>query len=194
MERISVTVRLNGISLQLDEPAFQRLETYVNEARLALDGNPDRDEILGDLERAVVEKCTRRLHPPQAMVTLAELEPALEEIGTVHDPAADAAPAAMGAGSREPTRRRLEQVSEGALISGVCQGLARYLGVDVVLVRVIALLILFATGGGMILVYLLLMLVLPFAPETPGARIRRIPAKCREFVEFLRGKLSAATG
>jgi phage shock protein PspC (stress-responsive transcriptional regulator) len=191
MERISVTVRLNGISLQLDEPAFQRLEAYVDEARRALEGNPDRDEILGDLERSVVEKCARRLQPPQAIVTLTELEPALQEIGTVHD--AEPAAAATGAGPREPARRRLEQVSEGALISGVCQGLARYLGVDVVLVRVIALLLLFGTGGGMIVVYLLLMLVLPYAPEAPGARIRRIPAKCREFVEFLRGKLSAAT-
>ena len=38
------------------------------------------------------------------------------------------------------------------------------------------------------------MLLLPLAPlQRDGEPVRKIPAKCREFVEFLRGKLSAAT-
>ena len=49
MERISVTVRLNGIALQLDEQAYRRLDRYLEEASRTLDGNPDREEILGDL-------------------------------------------------------------------------------------------------------------------------------------------------
>jgi len=111
----------------------------------------------------------------------------------VQDPGAETA--APGASAPRGPARRLEQVSEGALISGVCQGFARYLGIDVIILRVVALLLLFATGGAMILVYVALMLVLPYAPEIPGgAPVRRIPAKCREFVEFLRGKLSAVAG
>jgi phage shock protein C len=91
--------------------------------------------------------------------------------------------------------RQLEQVSEGALISGVCLGLARYLDVDVTLVRIVALLLLFFTGGAMIIVYLILMLLLPFAPPQPGAPpVGKLPAKSREFVEFVRGKLSTAAG
>jgi phage shock protein C len=193
MERISVTVRLNGIALQLDERAYRRLDAYLEEAARTLDANPDREEIVGDLERSVVEKCARRLQPPQSVVTLAELEPALAEIGSVQDPGAGTAAPESVAPQGPP--RRLEQVSEGALISGVCKGLARYLGIDVIIVRVVALVLLFATGGAMILVYAGLMLVLPYSPESPGGtKLRRIPAKCREFVEFLRGKLSAATG
>lgn len=186
MQRISVTVTLNRSTLQFDEAAFQRLEQYLADARRTLDGNPDRDEILTDLEQAVADQCTRRLPAGAIIVTPAELQPALEEIGPVQAPAATAP--FMAAASRP-----LRQVSEGALISGVCMGFARYFGLDVILLRVAAVLLLLATGGGMILVYLVLMLLMPYAPlEGGGKRVRWLPSKCRSFVEFVRGKLGAA--
>ncbi len=191
MQRLSITASLNGTTLQFDEAAFARLEAYLDDARRTLADNPDQAEILADLEQAVADQCRRRLPPERLVVTLAELEPALEEIGSVQIP--DAAPE-PGPAPRTP-RRQLEQVSEGALISGVCLGLARYLDIDVTLVRIVALLLLFFTGGAMIFVYLILMLLLPFAAPQPGAPpIAKLPAKSREFVEFVRGKLSTAAG
>jgi phage shock protein PspC (stress-responsive transcriptional regulator) len=188
MQRISVTVSLNGSTLQFQEQAYGRLELYMAEAARALEGNPDKQEILGDLEQAVADQCTRRMSPQQAVVTLAELEPALDEIGPVQVPGATAA---------QPMRdapRALQQVSEGAVISGVCQGLARYFGLNVMLLRIFAVLLLFLSGGGMILVYLALMLLLPYAPLQPdGPPVRKLPAKCREWVELLRAKLHLAT-
>jgi phage shock protein PspC (stress-responsive transcriptional regulator) len=189
MQRISVTARLNRSTLQFEEAAYARLANYLDEAARTLAGNPDQAEILSDLEQAIADKCTSRMQSGQGVVTLAELEPALEEIGSVQVPgaahAADPPP-------RDATRP-LQQVSEGAIISGVCQGLARYLRVDVTLVRVIAVLLLFVSGGAMILVYLILMLLLPFAPREPGSEpIRTIPAKSRQFAGFVRSKLGAA--
>lgn len=190
MQRISVTASLNGTKFQFDEAAYARLESYLAEAARTLAGNPDRDEIMADLEQAIVDQCrhrTRSLHP---IITLAELEPALDEIGAVQDAADESAPERPAPGRS----RHLEQVSEGALISGVCKGLARYSGADVTLLRVIAVLLLIVTGGVMIVIYGALMLMLPYAAPDPGAGpIRRIPAKSREFVEFIRAKLSAVT-
>src|SRR6185503_12465601 len=95
--------------------------------------------------------------------------------------------------SREAGRdapRPLRQVSEGAVISGVCKGLARYFALDVTLLRVIAVLLLLGTGGGMLFVYLALMLLMPYAPLQPGAApLHWLPAKCRKFVELTRAKL-----
>lgn len=191
MERISVTARLNGTTLQFEEDAFARLEAYLTEAARTLEGNPDREEILADLEQAIADQCTQRLQQEQAVVRLAQLEPALEEIGTVQEPGA---PGPSPAPPREEPRRRLEQVSEGAMISGVCQGLARYFDLDVTLLRVVAVLLLVISGGAMVVVYAVLMLLLPYAPRQPGgAPIRGIPARSREFVEFLRGKFTAVT-
>ena len=113
----------------------------------------------------MADQCTRRMRAGQSVVTLAELEPALEEIGSVQAP---------GNGSawphppREATPRVLQQVSEGAVISGVCLGLARYFRLDVTLLRVISVLLLLGTGGAMVLVYLGLMLLMPYAPLATG--------------------------
>lgn len=190
MQRISVTARLNRSTLQFEEAAYTRLESYFAEAARTLAGNPDQAEILADLEQAVADQCTKRMRDGQSTVTLAELQPALEEIGSVQ------VPGVVGASdhtARDATRP-LQQVSEGAMISGVCQGLARYFGLDVTLLRVVAVLLLFVTGGGMIFVYLILMLLLPYAPAEPGGKpIRKIPAKSRAFVGFVRSKLSTVT-
>ena len=190
MKRISVTVRLNRSTLQFDDAAFARLENYLAESASLLEGDPDPQEILSDLEQAVADQCTRRLRPDQGVVTLAELVPALEEIGSVQTSTASIAPEQAA----RPTSRPLQQVSEGALISGVCQGFARYFGLNVTALRIFAVLLLLLSGGGAILVYLALMLLLPFAPREPGGRpLGWLPARCRTFMEYLRTKLSLAT-
>jgi phage shock protein PspC (stress-responsive transcriptional regulator) len=157
MKRISVTVSLNRSTLQFDEAAFARLEHYLAESGSLLEGDPDPQEILGDLEQAIADQCARRMGSQQSVVTLVELEPALDEIGAVQVPGA----AASSERATRDATRSLQQVSEGALISGVCQGLARYFHLDVTLLRIIAVLLLFGTGGGMIVAYLAMMLLLP---------------------------------
>jgi phage shock protein C len=190
MKCISVTVRLNRSTLQFDEAAYARLTQYLAESASLLEGDPDPQEILNDLEQAVADQCTRRMAVDQTIVTPAQLEPALAEIGAVQVPGGGTASAPSPRDAGREAARPLRQVSEGAVISGVCQGLARYFGLDVTLLRVIAVLLLLGTGGGMFFVYLALMLLMPYAPLEPGAKPPRwLPAKCRSLVEFLRAKL-----
>lgn len=195
MQRIAITAKLNRSTLQFDEAAFALLEQYLAESASLLEGDPDPQEILNDLEQAVADQCTRRLPPGQTIVTPLELRPALDEIGSVQVPGASGAPEPpRGGESRAAPRPPLEQISEGALVAGVCKGLARYSGLDVLALRIIALLLLFVTGGAVIVLYLSLMLLLPYAPPQPGGGpIRWLPAKCRSFVTFVRAKLSAVT-
>ncbi|CAM3657952.1 PspC domain-containing protein [Corallococcus sp. ZKHCc1 1396] len=53
---------------------------------------------------------------------------------------------------------------EGRALLGVCSALARELDVDVALVRVAFVLMLFASGGGSLLLYLLLWAFIPATP------------------------------
>ena len=191
MQRIAITARLNRTTLQFDEAAYARLEAYLAESASLLEGDPDPQEILADLEQAVADHCARRLPPDRQMVTLAELEPALEAIGTVQVP--ESAPTSNDRpASASP--RPLQQISEGAVISGVCLGIARYFGLNVTALRVFAVLLLLLSGGGVILVYLALMLLFPYAPlQAPATALGWLPAKCRSFTEFVRAKLNLAT-
>ncbi len=189
MQRVTL-VSLNGNPYHIEEDAQLRLRAYLDAAQQRLAGSPDRAEVLGDLEQAVADQCQRRLAAGRTVITLAELEPALAEIGEVELPGNAQSASAPGL---DLNPGGLRQISEGAMISGVCNGLARSMGVDLVLVRVIAVLLLFVTGGGMILLYLILMLLIPFAPlERPAQPLPTLPAKCREFAQYVRGKLGAA--
>jgi phage shock protein PspC (stress-responsive transcriptional regulator) len=178
MQRIATTVRLNRSVLQFDDAAHARLEQYLAESASLLEGDPDPQEILADLEQAVADQCMRRLRPEQTAVTLAELTPALEEIGTVQSPGAGPAAASSSSTMRETPpstslpSRSLQQVSQGAVISGVCLGLARYFRLDATMLRIVAVLLLFGTGGAAILVYFGLMLLLPYAPLEAGGAAR----------------------
>lgn len=60
--------------------------------------------------------------------------------------------------------KKLMRLPEQGQIAGVCAGIADFLEVDVTLVRLIFIVLIFATGGGMILVYLILAVAMPVAP------------------------------
>jgi len=70
------------------------------------------------------------------------------------------------AGAEAP--RRLMRSRDDRVIAGVCGGLGEYLGVDPVLVRIAALILVFAGGAG-ILLYIIGWIAMPEAPERPAA-------------------------
>jgi phage shock protein PspC (stress-responsive transcriptional regulator) len=196
MQRIATVIRLNRSVLQFDDAAHARLEQYLAESANLLEGDPDPQEILADLEQAVADQCTRRLRPDRTTVTLDELTPALDEIGTVQVPGngatgspGDAATASVSSSALPPTRS-LQQVSQGAVISGVCLGLAQYFRLDATLLRVIFVLLLFFTGGAMAFVYVVLMLLIPYARLDPALPPPGwLPSKSRTLMEYLRARL-----
>ena len=76
----------------------------------------------------------------------------------------------------EPARaRRLVRSREDRVLAGVCGGLGDYLGVDAVLIRIAALVLLFAGGAGALL-YAIGWIAMPEAPEpgTPEAAAHRV--------------------
>ena len=188
MKRV-IQASLNRNPYSLEEDAYARLEVYLAESAAALAENPDREEILLDLEQAVADQCRRRLPPQATVITLSELVPALEEIGPVSVPTGEESRAK----EKTETGPALQQISQGAWVSGVCLGLARYLKAEVTLIRVIALALLFVTGGSAALVYAVFAALLPFAEIDPqGPPPGKIPAKLRVWIESIRQRISRA--
>ena len=54
MRRV-IVVSLNGKAFQLEDDAHAALSAYLEAAERALAGNPDRSEIIADLEQALVK-------------------------------------------------------------------------------------------------------------------------------------------
>ena len=181
------TISLNGNAWQIEAEGCEALAAYLKSAETRLTTDPDRDEILADLEQAIADKLSRHVNSRKNVVTADEVALALQEMGPVEagaaapdaaqpgasghsDSAADAetAPGAAAATpgwrtDRGAETRRLYQIREGAMISGVCNGLAAYFGIDVTLVRVVFAVFAVFTGGIGAAVYLVMMIVIPVA-------------------------------
>jgi phage shock protein PspC (stress-responsive transcriptional regulator) len=187
MQRV-VSINLNGGVFQLEETGYNALFAYLDARETQLQDDPDRAQKMADLERQMAEKCAAYVTPTKNIITSAEIDAVIREFGPAPTEAEAAASAsrqssqrnsasssssstswsstrstssgAGGSGAPFP-HRRLYQVREGAMISGVCVGLSEYMRIDVTLLRILFVIFAFVSSGWGILVYGLLMFVLP---------------------------------
>lgn len=191
-----ITINLNGNAYQLDEQGYDALRAYLDHARVQLGVNPDAAEILRDVEQSIAEKCLRVLGPGKTVVTTLEIEQILQEIGPI-----ESSGATYAHSTADPQPKRLYQIREGAIISGVCNGIAAFINVDPTIVRVgfigafVALAM--AEGDSALLVpffYLMLVFLVPYA-TTPEHRAaaqgspHNLPYKVQHVVEKVKAKL-----
>ena len=193
-----ISINLNGIAYQLEEGGYDTLREYLARADRQLQDNPDRAEIMADLEQAIADKCQRFLGPHKTVVTAAEVSQIVAEMGPVDGTAADGDRTAgsTNAGTSAEDKnapRRLYRIPDGAIIAGVCTGLAAYLKVDVTFVRVAFVITVLVTKGAALLAYVAMMFLIPEA-TTPEARAAAsgAPLNARDVVE--RAKRQYAEG
>ena len=161
-----ISINLNGNAYQIEEHGYDALVSYLETAQRQLRDNPDRAEILADLEQAIAEKCQRFLTAHKTVVSAGEVDQIIKEMGPVDGAAGSGSGAATGtasAGAPTGAPRRLYRIVDGAMIAGVCNGLGAYLHIDPTIVRIIFGGLLLFTGGGFVIVYLALTFILPEA-------------------------------
>ncbi len=192
--RAVIAVSLNGRAYQLEDDAHAALAQYLADAERSLDGNPDRAEILADLEQAIADKCERFLSAHKTVLTRAEIVQVIEQMGPVeagdHDAkdseAGHSAHAAgpSGDGPAHDAPKRLYQISEGAVLSGVCKGIAVYFDIDVAIVRLLFVIAAILSGGFAVLLYVAMVFLVPYAntPEEVAAA-GGLPFNARILVE-----------
>jgi phage shock protein PspC (stress-responsive transcriptional regulator) len=175
------TINLGGNSYQLEEPGYEKLHAYLNDAKSKLGSNPDREEIILDLERAIAEKCDTYLSAHKSVVSEADVDQIIKDMGPVH---ADGEQGTVPPGTAPAdSPKRLYRVREGAWLFGVCAGLAAYLNIDVAIVRILAVVLLFGTHGGIILAYIIAAIFIHRA-DTPEKRAAAhgVPFSTQDFI------------
>ena len=174
-----ISINLNGHAYQLDESGYDALRAYLEGAEAALASNPDRDEIMADLEQAIADKCQKFLGAQKSVVNAGEVDQIVKEMGPIEAAAGENAGSGEGAangkqaGQTEPPPKRLYRNPEGAMIAGVCSGLALYFGVDVTVVRIGFVILAAVSKGSGILLYVAMMF---FVPEARTAEERAVAA------------------
>jgi len=182
MERV-VTINLNGNSYQLEEPAYDALRAYLDAATRVLADNPDKTEIVRDLEQAVADKCAAYLSPAKSVVSAAEMKRVIEEMGPVEVEGEDGAARSTEAQHAGPVKR-LYRIKDGAMISGVCSGLGAYFDLDANLIRILFVVAALFTSGFMILVYIAMMFLVPSAhTSAEWAAAHGVPFNAQEVID-----------
>jgi phage shock protein PspC (stress-responsive transcriptional regulator) len=157
-----VTVNLNGRTYEVDEAAYDALRRYLDSAEQKLADNPDKQEIISDLEQAIAEKCDLYRSAHKNVIVFADMEKILMAMGDV-DGAQDEQ---QKSSEHVHAPKRLYRLREDRMLLGVCSGLAAYLNVDVTLIRVLFVILAFITHGGFAFGYLLIGIFIPEA-DTP---------------------------
>jgi phage shock protein PspC (stress-responsive transcriptional regulator) len=162
MQKIT-SIHLNGKAYQIEDAGYEALRGYLARAEAQLKDNPDKDEIIGDLEQAIGEKCRAFLNASKDVVTSDEITRIIEDMGPVDGPEKDAKHASATSSTDASAPKRLYLIREGAWIGGVCTGLAAYFNWDVNIVRIAFIALTLLSGGAWILLYLALMFLVPYA-------------------------------
>jgi phage shock protein PspC (stress-responsive transcriptional regulator) len=183
-----VTVNLNGNPYQLDQSAHDALKAYLDAAEAALASNPDKAEIMRDLEQAIADKCRAFLSPHKSIISAEEMKKALDEMGPVEgaDQASSSGADAPGGaqGQTGGARKRIYRITEGAQIAGVCAGLGAYFDLDVNWIRFLFIVAALLTSGGFVLVYVAMMFLIPSAQTSEQwAEAHGIPFNAQEVID-----------
>ncbi|MDR1171844.1 MAG: PspC domain-containing protein [Bacteroidales bacterium] len=171
MKRVE-TININGIVFSIDDDAFGKLGSYLDALGKYFEQEQGGREIITDIEARISELFAERDGGTGQVITLADVTKVIRILGTPEDIAG--ADADFEAGTVTPPRpaqqpeksmRRLYRDPDQRYLGGVCSGIAAWLGISPLAMRLGFLAIVFFYGIS-ILVYALLWIIIPKAKTT----------------------------
>lgn len=158
----TVNANIGSVAFTLNDDAYRALKRYL---KLIENRLPEGDkETLSDIEGRIAELLSEKIQTPMRVVTLAEVEAAMQQIG---DPDTFGKARVEECEAEEPKQpkatTRLYRPRTNRCIGGVCTAFANYFGGDATLFRLITFMLIFF-GGLSIWIYIILWIVLPQEP------------------------------
>ncbi|MBS1665800.1 MAG: PspC domain-containing protein [Bacteroidetes bacterium] len=171
-----ININFHGRVVPIEESAYDILKQYVDSLRKYFANEEGRDEIINDIENRFAELFSEKLKKDANCITDDDVNSIITSMGRPADFEAADADSGIGSSTEEkkqsegseqsqkiytstiPTSRgRLYRNEDDKILGGVCSGLANYLGIDPVIIRIIFV-FLFAP---LIWVYVLLWIIVP---------------------------------
>ncbi len=163
----TININLGGIFFHIDEMAYQKLKRYLDAIRRSLSDDPQgRDEIINDIELRIGELLSERVKDVRQVVNENDIDEVTKIMGKPEDYLVD-----EEIFEDEPvyrkrtTSKKLFRDGDDKFLGGVCSGLAHYIGMEPIWMRIIWLVIAFGFGVGFF-IYPLLWILIPVAETT----------------------------
>lgn len=166
----TVNINLANTLFHIDEDAFNKMRRYLESVKRSFANTPGSDEILADIEARIAELFYEKLENERQVITQKQVDEVIAIMGQPEDYMVDEdifedEPKSKTTG---PTQRvkKLYRDTEQKYVAGVSSGLAHYLGIDPLWIRILWVFLTIGSGGGFILLYGLLWILIPEATTT----------------------------
>ncbi|PKA83836.1 phage shock protein C (PspC) family protein [Ulvibacter sp. MAR_2010_11] len=166
----TVNINLAGTFFHIDEDAFGKLSRYLDAIKKSLSDPQGGDEILRDIEARIAELFSEKLESSSHVITLKEVDAVIKVMGQPEDYMVDEEifeDTPSTAKTRKSTsHKQLFRDIDNKFISGVSSGLAHYVGIDAIWIRLSWVLLTLLTSGIFIVIYILFWILVPAAEST----------------------------
>jgi phage shock protein PspC (stress-responsive transcriptional regulator) len=198
----TLTINISGIIFHIDEDAYDKLNAYLDTLKEHFNRTHGRDEIISDIEGRIAELLQERLSDAKQVVTAEDITEVINMMGEPWEFEAEAEEEKETSASADDLRgpRRLYRDPDSKVVGGVAAGLAAYLNIDVLWVRLafVVFTLIWLSGA---LVYIVLWIAMPEARTTAEklqmrgekVNISNIEKSIKEEVDHLKDKISDLT-
>jgi phage shock protein PspC (stress-responsive transcriptional regulator) len=165
----TLTINISGSIFHIDEDAYEQLQSYLHSLTSHYGTNEEGKEILSDIESRIAEIFNEKLSSKEEVVNIDMVENTIDIMGRpeeIFENDDDSHEEATSFSSEKKQKRRLYRDPEKRVFGGVCSGLASYLGIDVVVIRLLFALFVFIGYGTSFLLYFILWIAVPKALTT----------------------------
>jgi len=169
----TVTVNINGRAFTIDEDAYSLLENYLKNLRIYFRKEEGVSEIIADFEARIEELLREYLQNGKQIISINQVEEVISRVGKPTDfaegeeTAADEEKRTFHEEFRDfretGTNKKFYRNTDDKMLGGLCSGVAAYFGWDVLAVRLITVVLAFATFPFVVPVYIIAWLIFPAA-------------------------------
>ncbi len=165
----TVNINLANILFHIDEEAYNKMRRYLESVKRSFANTPGSDEILSDIEARIAELFHEKLENERQVITNKEVDEVIAIMGQPEDYMVDEdifEDEPRSSSSEQKRVKKLYRDIQTKYVAGVSSGLAHYIGLNPLWIRLLWVFLTVGSGGGFILVYGLLWILIPEAATT----------------------------
>ncbi|WP_276496565.1 PspC domain-containing protein [Pontibacter litorisediminis] len=195
----NISINLQGIIFQIEEDGYEQLSRYLASIRTYFSNYEGHEEIVADIEARIAEIFSARVSPVKQVITQEDVQYLITRMGNVTDfeveepleeeayasaggAAGTEAGAEAGAGAAYAAGpKKLYRDMNNKVIAGVSSGIANYLKVDPLWLRLffVMLVLLGVVSAGVsaatgIIIYVILWIAMPESNLLPETKVRKL--------------------
>ena len=159
----TVTIHLAQTLFHIDSDAYALLKNYLNKLEKSFAQSEGKHEILEDIEVRIAELFSQYTVRDGYVISEQNVKDVIEILGTPEDISEEET---TEESSKSNAQKKLCRDTDERIIGGVASGLGHYFGIDRVWIRLILIILVLSSIGGVVFVYILLWALIPEAKTT----------------------------